>query len=102
MRTDRLPDLWKEGRARSGACIDAATIAGAEVIDPRTIDLVLRGGKRWRLKLQNSCSQVTYYGGFYYRQARSGMICAGKDRIIGRAGGECTVRAIVPLTAKKG
>ncbi len=101
MRPSPDADQWKEGRARPGACIDAVNIAGAEVVDQRTLDIVLRGGQRWRLKLQNNCPQITFYGGFYYNQTQTGRICAGRDRIIGRAGGNCSVRAIAPLTAKK-
>ncbi len=85
------------GKAKPGACIDAGQIAGAVVIDPTTIELVMKGGTRWQLKLRTSCPQLSYYGGFYYSQGQAGKICAGRDRIIGRAGGECRVAQLLPL-----
>ena len=90
-------EQWVVGKAQPGTCIDAGQIAGAVVIDPATIELVMRGGKRWLLKLRNACPQLSYYGGFYYSQGQAGKICAGRDRIIGRAGGACEVAKLLPL-----
>ena len=90
-------ELWVPGKAKPGTCIDAGQIAGAVVIDPTTIELVMKGGKRWLLKLRNACPQLSYYGGFYYSQSQAGKICAGRDRIIGRAGGACEVAKLMPL-----
>jgi hypothetical protein len=39
----------------------------------------------------------SYYGGFYYAPVTAGQLCAGRDRIMGRAGGSCTIAQIVPL-----
>ncbi len=91
----RPAERWVGGKPV--ACIDVTRIAGAVVADPRTVDVVMRGGKRWRLILAQQCPQLSYYGGFYYQPAKSGQFCAGRDRIIGRAGGECRVSRIVPL-----
>ena len=88
---------WAPGRASRNACIDVTRIAGAVVVDPQTLDVVMLGGKRWRVMLAQQCPQLSYYGGFYYQPVRAGQFCAGKDRIIGRAGGECRVSRIAPL-----
>lgn len=85
-----------EGPFRRNICINASRIAGAAVVDHRTVDLTMRGGRRWRLLLTD-CPQLTFYGGFYYRQSQAGLICAGRDQVIGREGGQCQVRAIAPL-----
>jgi hypothetical protein len=90
-------ETWKPGKPSRSACIDATRIAGAIVVDPRTLDVVLKGGKRWRLTLAQQCPQLSYYGGFYYEPQVSGQFCAGRDRIIGRAGGACRVSHIAPL-----
>lgn len=87
-------------RIYTDACVNASRIAAAEVMDHRHIDLVMKGGERVRLILQNDCNQLTFYGGFYYSQAQAGMICAGRDRLMGRAGGACRVRAIARLKAR--
>ncbi len=93
----RPAEQWAPGRASRDACIDVSGIAGAVVVDPRTLDVVMRGGKRWRVTLAQQCPQLSYYGGFYYKPERAGQFCAGRDRIIGRAGGECRVSRIAPL-----
>lgn len=90
-------DQWKPGKASRTACIDASTIAGAVVVDPRTVDVVMRGGRRFRLGLAQQCPQLSYYGGFYYQPRVAGKFCAGEDRIISRAGGACRVSQISEL-----
>ncbi|MFN3590656.1 MAG: hypothetical protein ACK4MX_06360 [Thermaurantiacus sp.] len=90
-------ETWVEGRARRGACIDASAIAGAYVLDPQTLEVVMRGGARHRVRFAAACPQLSYYGGFYYQPAEAGQLCAGRDRIMGRAGGACRISAIVPL-----
>lgn len=90
-------DQWKPGKASRTACIDVSTIAGAIVVDPRAIDVVMRGGRRFRLGFAQQCPQLSYYGGFYYQPRLAGKFCAGEDRIISRAGGSCRVRQISEL-----
>jgi hypothetical protein len=90
-------DQWKARKPSRTACIDASTIAGAVVVDARTVDVVMRGGRRWRLGLAQQCPQLSYYGGFYYEPRVAGKFCAGADRIISRAGGACRVSQISEL-----
>jgi hypothetical protein len=90
-------DKWKAGKPSRTACIDVSTIAGAVVVDARTVDVVMRGGRRWRLGLAQQCPQLSYYGGFYYQPRVAGKFCAGEDRIISRAGGACRVSHISEL-----
>lgn len=92
------PDPWKVGKPRPRACLDTDAIAGAEVRDRRTVDVILRGGRRFRLLFAGDCPQLGYYGGMYYRPSRLGQLCAGRDSIMSRAGGSCRIRAIAPLT----
>ncbi|MFN3371071.1 MAG: hypothetical protein ACK4Z0_06040 [Sphingomonadaceae bacterium] len=92
---------WTVGKPSPRACLDSSTIAGAVVVDPVTVDVIQRGGQRWRLILDRDCPQLSYYGGFYYRAGAAGQFCAGRDRIIGRAGGECRVRAIAPMQRQR-
>jgi hypothetical protein len=91
------PEEWREGKAERGACIGADRIAGAYVVDQRTLEVVMRGGARHRLKFRRACPQLSYYGGFYYSQRSAGRLCAGTDKVMGRAGGECTIAQIVPM-----
>lgn len=90
-------ERWVAGPTSTKGCIDVSRIGGAVVVDPRTVDVVMRGGQRWRLTLAQQCPQLSYYGGFYYQPSHSGKFCAGQDRIMGRAGGSCRVSRITRL-----
>ena len=90
-------EQWKPGKPSRKACIDVSTIAGAVVVDAWTVDVVMKGGRRWRLGLGQQCPQLSYYGGFYYQPRVAGKFCAGEDRIISRAGGACRVSQISEL-----
>jgi hypothetical protein len=90
-------EQWKPRNPSRSQCIDVSRIAGAIVVDQRTVDVVMRGGRRWRLGLAQQCPQLSYYGGFYYQPRVAGKFCAGEDRIISRAGGSCRVSLISEL-----
>ncbi len=91
-------EKWVAQRPSSRACIDASQIAGAAVVDHRTVDVILRGGDRWRLMLGQQCAQLGFYGGFYYHSAQAERFCAGQGQLIGRAGGACRVARMARLT----
>ena len=62
-------------------------------------DLVLRGGDRVRARFASSCPGLDYYSGFYIAPPADAKICAGRDVIRDRAGGECAIsrfRNLVP------
>ncbi len=90
-------EIWVAGKPSRDACFDVARIGGAIVVDPRTVDVMMRGGARWRLMLAQQCPQLSYYGGFYYQPSKAGKFCAGRDRIMGRAGGSCRVMTIAKM-----
>jgi hypothetical protein len=88
---------WVPVRSSTSACIDVARIGGAVVIDQRNLDIVMRGGNRFRLTLATACPQLSYYGGFYYQPTQPGKFCAGRDKVMARAGGACRVSRISVL-----
>ena len=88
---------WVPVRSSTSACIDVARIGGAVVVDPRNLDIVMRGGNRFRLTLATACPQLSYYGGFYYQPTQPGKFCAGRDKVMARAGGACRVSRISVL-----
>lgn len=92
---------WQVGKARTDVCLDTGQIAGATIMDQRTLDILMRGGKRYRMSLASDCPQVGYYGSFYYQVSQAGQLCAGRDLVMGRAGGACMVRSIAPITRKR-
>ncbi len=87
------PVVPRQGRRR---CIAIDTIAAAQLFGDRAIELTLKGGKRWRLYLAQECPALSFYQGFYYQQSQAGRLCAGRDVIGARSGGECAIASIMP------
>lgn len=80
-------------------CITTNNIAGAQLYGDRIIELTMRGGKRWRLHLAQLCPGLSFYQGFYYQQKQAGQLCASRDSIGARSGGECAIASIMPVPA---
>lgn len=81
-------------------CIDASSIGGAAITAPDSVDFILRGGKRVRAKLEDACPALDYYSGFYVKPPPDGKICADRDSIHTRSGGDCQIdkfRTLTPL-----
>jgi hypothetical protein len=95
------PQTYRE--KKGPACIDAAAIAGAAVTAPDAVDFILKGGQRMRARLEEECPALDYYRGFYVSPNPDGRICAGRDAIRTRSGGECTIdrfRKLQPVAAR--
>jgi hypothetical protein len=90
---------WREHKGPK--CISMATIQGAAVIAPGSVDMILRGGARIRARLAASCPALDYYSGFYVAPTADGRICAGRDSVRDRAGGECEVARFRSLKPKR-
>jgi hypothetical protein len=90
---------WKEGKGTK--CVSARSIAGATLLGRNSVDLVLRDNSRVRAKLENSCPALDYYHGFYISPNPDGMICADRDAIRSRMGGECQIQKFRSLTAER-
>lgn len=86
---------WKERKGPK--CLHPRTISGAAHIGQRSVDLVLRTGARIRARLGSSCPALDYYSGFYLRPGEDGLICADRESIRSRAGGECEIDAFREL-----
>ena len=78
-------------------CIAMNGVAGAVVFTDRSVELSMRNGARWRVHFAQQCPTLSFYAGFYYRRAEAGRLCAGRDAIISRSGGECAIASIVPI-----
>ncbi len=88
---------WRPGPASRRACIDATAIAGAIVIDPKTLELSDREGHRFRLTFARPCPHLGFYGGFYYVPDAKGKLCASRDQLLGRSGAACPIAAIAVM-----
>lgn len=94
---DMLPARPAPPRAGRNRCIATSSIAGAQLYGDRILELTMRGGKRWRLHLAQLCPGLSFYQGFYYQQKQAGQLCAGRDAIGARSGGECEIASIMPV-----
>jgi hypothetical protein len=81
-------------------CIRVDRIAGAQLFGDTAIELTMTDGRHWRMFLADECPGLSFYQGFYYRRGKAGMLCAGRDSIGARSGGECAIASIVPMKAR--
>jgi hypothetical protein len=72
-------------------CVAMGDILAAAVLARSSVDLVLRGGYRMRARFSASCPGLDYYSGFYVVPGTDGKLCADRDVIRDRAGGECEI-----------
>jgi len=93
------PIRWEEhGGPR---CVAWAQIAGAVLLGQNSVDLVLRDNTRIRARLERRCPALDYYRGFYVDATPDGLICADRDSIRARAGGECGIDRFRTLRAAR-
>jgi len=88
---------WRE--KRGPRCVQMSALAGAAVTEPDAVDLFMRGGLRLRARLETACPALDYYRGFYVMPTADGQMCADRDMIHSRAGGQCGIdrfRTLVP------
>ena len=88
---------WREGRGPN--CLNASDIVGATLLSENSVDLVLRDNRRVRARLSSRCPALDYYYGFYVRPTADGKICAERDTIRSRMGGQCGIERFRSLTA---
>lgn len=92
------PIRWVE-RSGGERCVPVGALAAASITRPDSVDLVLSGGRRMRARLAEDCPALGFYSGFYLRPPADGQICARRDAIRSRSGGECRIegfRALIP------
>ena len=84
-------------RAGRDRCISVNGLAGAQLFGDRAIELSMKNGQHYRLFLARECPALSFYQGFYYRRERAGQLCAGRDVIGARSGGECPIASIIAV-----
>ncbi|MFL6856954.1 MAG: hypothetical protein ACJ8EB_03490 [Allosphingosinicella sp.] len=80
---------WKEKKGPK--CVAARQVVAAAMAGPNSVDLILRDRTRLRARLDSSCPALDYYYGFYVTPNADGMICADRDAIRSRMGGQCGI-----------
>jgi hypothetical protein len=90
---------WKEKKGPK--CVPARQVIAAAVISRSSVDLILRDRSRLRAKLDTSCPALDFYYGFYVTPNPDGLICADRDVIRSRMGGECGIDKFRTLEMSK-
>jgi hypothetical protein len=80
---------WKEGKGPK--CVPASAIAGASLLRQSSVDLILSDRSRIRAELASACPALDYYYGFYISPGPDGLVCADRDAVRSRMGGECAI-----------
>lgn len=96
---DHAPPVTSWVEKKGPHCITMTDIQASAVIVPNSVDLAMRGGPRTRMRFERSCPGLDYYSGYYLVPNKDGKICAGRDVVRDRAGGECAIdkfRKLVP------
>lgn len=86
----RQTTRWRERGAPR--CMPLQGLAGAAVTERDSVDLLFVGGRRIRAELESECAGLDFYSGFYLRPTEDRRICAGRDSIHARSGGQCEIR----------
>lgn len=82
-------------------CLSTRAIAGARMSGQRSIDFLLSRDRRLRAYMSKDCKSLDYYGGFYL-QPQDDRICAGRDIIRTRMGGNCKIESFQLLQPVNG
>ena len=90
---------WRE--SDGPRCIPAGAIIGATLLGQNSVDLIMRDSSRLRARLESRCPALDYYRGFYVNATEDGRICADRDSIRSRAGGECQIDAFRTLRPER-
>lgn len=88
---------WREGRGPR--CVPVRAVIGATALGRNSVDLVLRDNSRMRARLESNCPGLDFYHGFYVSGTEDGMICADRDSVRSRMGGQCGIDQFRSLTA---
>ena len=89
---------WRE--RRGPRCIPAARILAATAPSQASVDLIMRDRTRMRARLERRCAALDFYRSFYLALTPDGLICADRDSIRSRSGGECQIDQFRTLMAR--
>ena len=94
------PFEWEERKGPK--CLPSAAITGAVLSGRSSIDFLLVNHGRIRARMDEDCTALDFYGGFYL-QPKDDNVCADRDEIRSRMGGSCRIdkfRLLVPQTKR--
>jgi hypothetical protein len=89
---------WRE--SRGPRCIPLTRILGATFPSQNSVDLIMRDRTRMRARLERRCAALDFYRSFYLSMTPDGLVCADRDSIRSRSGGECQIDQFRSLMAR--
>lgn len=93
--TPKKPRKWREKGGPD--CVTMKLLVGASIVSADHVDLFLRTGERLRAKLERNCPAIDFYTGFYLKPTKDGQLCADRDMVRTRSGGQCEITAFKRL-----
>ena len=91
---------WRE--SRGPRCVSARRIVAATSPRQESVDFILSDRTRIRARLERRCPALDFYRNLYVNPNEDGRICADRDAIRSRTGGECQIDQFRTLTAHGG
>lgn len=88
---------WKEHKGPR--CLALRSIAAAAHVEPKSVDFILRDRRRVRARLDKRCPDMDRRYGFYITPNPDGQLCAERDTIRTRIGGQCDIERFRSLEA---
>jgi hypothetical protein len=91
------PVEWVERKGPS--CIPLRAIRRATLSGSEQVDFLLGNRIRIRAQFGERCPALDFYGGFYLK-TEDQRLCAGRDAVHSRMGGDCTIERFKQLVPK--
>jgi hypothetical protein len=86
-----LQVVWQPARALK--CVQVSAIRGAMLAGPEQVDILIPQQRRVRAHFSANCHALDFYGGFYLKPEDT-RLCAGRDSVYSRMGGNCRVERL--------
>ena len=96
------PALFDWVERKGPKCIPSSAISGAVLAGRSSIDFLLVDHSRIRARMDEDCTALDFYGGFYL-QPKDANVCADRDEIRSRMGGSCRIdkfKLLVPQSKR--
>lgn len=92
------PGVISESSVEKGGCVPLNEIAGVRLGDGRRLLLYMRDRRVFSASFGRSCPVQVFYSGFYVERPVDGLLCAGRERLHARSGGDCMLGSFTELT----
>lgn len=94
-----VPQRWRE--TKGPRCVPLDGIAGAAMVEPERMDLLLADGGRLRARFDDACPALDFYRGLYVKANSDGQLCAKRDAVRSRSGDACRITGFRKLVRRK-